>query len=120
MEQNKATQAFTRSQGAADVDLNNIGDSLTEVRSRKNTETDESKASTVNFVIYIPNGRNTKLQDAPHTESAVKSPKGKDCYTVYINYLQEAFDTNEFLLCKEILELFAVIKGLTLETSVCQ
>ena len=75
------------------------------------------KTSTVNFIIYIPDSRNTKLQDAPHTDSATKTPKGKDCYLVYINYLQEAFDTNEFLLCKETLELFTVVKGLTLETN---
>ena len=56
-----------------------------------------------------------KLQDAPHTELTTKTPKGKDCYTVYINYLQEVFDSNEFLLCKETLELFTVIKGVILE-----
>ena len=68
----------------------------------------------VNFVIYIPNGRNTKLQDAPHTESPIKALKGKGCYTVYIKYLQEAFNTHKFLLCKETLELFVVIRGLTM------
>ena len=68
-------------------------------------------------MIYIPDGKNTKLQDAPHANSATKTLKGKDCYSVYINYLQEAFNTNEFLLCKETLELFAVVKGLALETN---
>ena len=86
------------------------------VESKKKTDTDGSNTSTVNFIIYIPDRRNIKLQDTPHTESAVKIPKGKDCYTVYINYLQEAVDTNEFLLCKETLELSVVIKGLILET----
>ena len=71
----------------------------------------------VNFVIYIPNHKNTKPQDAPHTNSMTKKPKGKDCYSVYINYLHEAFITNEFLLCKETLELFTVVKGLVLETN---
>ena len=33
MNQNQATQVFTRSQGTADVDLNNIGDAPTGVRS---------------------------------------------------------------------------------------
>ena len=74
-------------------DLNNIGDPPTGVRSRKKTDTDGSKTSTINFIIYIPDGRNTKLQGTPHTESAVKTPKGKDCYTVYINYLPEACST---------------------------
>ena len=117
MEQNTVNQAVTRSQGPSDIDLNNIGDPPSGVRNRKKTNTDGSKTSTVNFVIYIPDGRNTKLQDAPHTDSATKTPKGKDCYTVYINYLQQAFNTNEFLLFKETLELFTVIKGLILETS---
>ena len=36
---------------------------------------------------------------------------------MYINYLWEAFNTNKFLLCKETLELFTVVKGLTLETN---
>ena len=74
MEQNEATQAFIRSHGASDVDLNNISDPPTGVTSRKKPDTDGSKTSTVNFVIYIPNGRNRKLQDAPHTESTIKTP----------------------------------------------
>ena len=117
MEQNMVNQTVTRSQGPSDIDLNNIGDPPSGVRSRRKIDTDGSKISTVNFVIYIPDRRNTKLQDAPHTESTTKTPKGKDCYTVYINYLQEAFDTNEFLLWKETLELFAIIKALTLEVN---
>ena len=75
------------------------------------------KTFTVNFVIYIKDSRNKKLQDAPHTDLTTKMLKGKDCYLVYINYLQEAFDMNKFLLCKEILELFIVVKGLALETN---
>ena len=54
MEQNAANQVVTRSQGPSDVDLNNIGDPPSRVRSRKKTDTDGSKTSTVNFVIYIP------------------------------------------------------------------
>ena len=57
MEQNEANQAFTRSQGTTVVDLNNVGDPPSGVRNRKKTDTDGSKTSTVNFVIYIPNGR---------------------------------------------------------------
>ena len=117
MEQNGTTQAFTRSQGTADIDLNNVGDPPTRVRSQSKPDSDGSKTSTVNFVIYIPDSRNTKLQDAPYTDSTIKTPKGKDSYSVCINYLQEAFDTNEFLLCKETLGLFAVVEGLTLETN---
>ena len=85
------------------------------VRSRRKTDTGGSKTSTVNCLIYIPNGSNTKLQDAPHTKLTIKTPKGKDCYTVYIIYLQDVFNTNKFLLCKET--LFTVIKGLALETN---
>ena len=118
MEQNEATQRFTRLHGTSDIDLNSIGDPPTGVRSWQKSDSDGLKTSTVNFVIYIPDGRNTRLQDAPHTESAIKTPKGKDCYTVCINYQpQETFDTNEFLLCKETLDLFAVVKGLALETN---
>ena len=51
MEQNQANQAFTRSQGSTDVDLNNNGDPPMGIRSRKKTDTDGSKTSTVNFVI---------------------------------------------------------------------
>ena len=65
MEQNEANQAFTRSQGTADIDLNNIGDPPTTHHLKKN-DTDVSKSYTVNFVIYIPDGRNTKLKDTPH------------------------------------------------------
>ena len=61
MEQNKATQVFTRSQGTADIDLNNIGDPPTRVRSQAKPDSDGSKTSRVNFIIYIPDGRNTKL-----------------------------------------------------------
>ena len=39
--------------------------------------------------------KNTILCNAPHIESSVKTPQGKECYTVYINYLKEAFNTNE-------------------------
>ena len=117
MEQNEANHTFTRPQGTADVDLNNIDDPPSGVRNKIKNDTDGSKSSTINFMIHIPDGRNTKLQDAPHTESTTKTPKGKDCYTVYINYQQEAFNTNEFLLCKETLEHFAVIKGPALETN---
>ena len=114
MEQNKASQAFTISQTITDIDLNNVSDPPTGVRSQSKPDSDGSKTSTVNFVIYIPNSKNTKPQDAPHTNSMTKMPKGKDCYSVYINYLHEAFITNEFLLCKETLELFTVVKGLVL------
>ena len=117
MDQNKTTQAFTRSQETADIDLNNIGDPPTGVRSQSKPDSDGLKTSTVNFIIYISNSRNIKLQDAPHTDSTTKTPKGKDCYSVYTNYLQEAFNMNKFLLCKETLELFTVVKGLTLETN---
>ena len=51
--------------------------------------------------MYIPNGRNTKLQDTPHVDSTMKTAQDKDYYTVYTNYLQGTYDTNEFLLCKE-------------------
>ena len=71
--------------------------------------------NTVNFTLYIPDGRNAILHNAPYIESSVKSSQGKECYTVYINYLKEAFDTNEFLLCKETLELYAVVNGLPME-----
>ena len=54
MEQNEATQAFTRSQGTSDVDLNNIGDPPTGVRSWKKSDSDGLKTPTVNFVIDIP------------------------------------------------------------------
>ena len=46
----------------------------------------------------------------------MKTPQGKDCYTFYINYLQDAYDASEFLLCKETLKIFTVVKGLALET----
>ena len=46
----------------------------------------------------------------------MKTPQGKDCYTVYINYLKDTYNTNEFLLCKETLKIYAVINGLALET----
>ena len=59
----------------------------------------------------------TQTPRCTSADSATKTPKGKDCYSVYINYLWEAFNTNNFLLCKETLELFAVVKGLTLETN---
>ena len=93
MEQGDSNQAFTRSQGSTGMDLNNIGDPSTGVRNRKRLDTENLKSSTVNFVIYIPNGRNTTLQDAPHIKSTMKTPQGKDCYTVYINYLQDALCT---------------------------
>lgn len=68
-------------------------------------------------MIYIPDGRNTTLQDEPHIEAAVTTPQGEECYMVYINYLQDTFDTNEFLLCKETFELFAVVEGLAMPTN---
>ena len=117
MDQNEASQAFTRLQGITDIDLNNVGDPPTGVRSQSKPDSGGSRISTVNFVIYISDSKSTKPQYAPHTNSMTKMPKGKDCYSVYINYLQEAFNTNEFLLCKETLELFTVVKELTLETN---
>ena len=59
----------------------------------------------------------TQTPRCTSADSATKTPKGKDCYSVYINYLWEAFNTNNFLRCKETLELFAFVKGLTLETN---
>ena len=117
MDQGENTQAFTRSQGSSGVDLNNLADAPTGVRTKMNQTTEGTKSSTVNFIIDIPDGKNTKLQDAPHIKALSTSPQGKECFTVYISYLQEAFDTNKFLLCKESLELFTVIKGLAMPTN---
>ena len=67
----------------------------------------------MNFVIYIPDGRNTKLQDASHIESTMKTPQGKDCYTVYITiHKMPMISTNS---CKERLKIFTIVKGLALE-----
>ena len=68
--------------------------------------------SSVNFVIYIPDERNTTLHDTPHINSTMRILQGKDCCTVYINYLNDSYDTNEFLLCKETLKIYTVINGL--------
>ena len=84
MEQTELNQAFTRSQGYTGVDLNNIEDPPTGVRDKKKSDT-ESLKSSVNFTIYIPDGRNTILHDTPHIDSTIKTPQGKDCYTIYIN-----------------------------------
>ena len=48
-----------------------------------------------------------KHETARHTSYRInkKTPNGKDCYRVYINYLEEAFNTNKFPLCKETLAL---------------
>ena len=108
MDQTELNQAFTRSQGSTEVDLNNIGCPPTGVRKKNKSGMDNLKSSSVNFIIYIQDGENTTLWDAPHIESTKKTPEGKDCYTVYINYLKGAYDTNEFLLCKETLKLYAV------------
>ena len=61
MDQKDLNQAFTSLQGSTGVDLNNIGDPLTGVRNKKKTDTEGLKSSSVNFIIYIPNGRNTTL-----------------------------------------------------------
>ena len=83
----------------------------------KNPTQKIQKKNTVNFTLYIPDGRKTILCDAPRMESSVKTPQGKEHYTVYINYLKEAFNTNEFVLCKETLELYTVVNGLAMETN---
>ena len=57
------------------------------------------------------------LCNGPQIESSVKTPQGKECYIVYINYLIKAYDKNDFLLCKETLELYAVVNGLVMETN---
>ena len=116
MDHSELNQAFTSSQGSIGVDLKNVKDPPTGVRNKRKTDTEGSKSSSANFVIYIPDRRNTTLHDTPHVDSTMKTPQGKDCYTVYINYLKDAYDTNEFLLCKETLEIYAVINGLALET----
>ena len=59
----------------------------------------------MNFVTYIPDGKNTKLQNTPHVEAQQATPAGKEYFTVFINYLQEVFDTS---CAKKTLELFAV------------
>ena len=43
MEQNRTTQVFTRSQETADIDLNNIGDLPTGVRSQSKPDSGGSK-----------------------------------------------------------------------------
>ena len=89
---------------------------LLESGADKKSNTEISK-NTVNFTLYIPDGRNTILCNAPHMESSVKTPQGKECYTVYINYLKEAFNAKKFLLCKERLELYTVVNRLAMETN---
>ena len=78
----------------------------------KKTDAEGLKSSPVNFVIYIPGRKNTTFCNAPHVNSTMKTPQGKDHYTVYINYLKDAFDTNVV----QTLETYAVVNGLALET----
>ena len=62
-------QAQTRSQEPSGVDLNNLTDIPTGVPAKQRPEGQGSKPTNVHFVIYIPDGKNTKLQLTPCVDS---------------------------------------------------
>ena len=116
-EESQSTQAFIRSQGSSGVDINNLEDLPKGIRNKKKSMREDLKNPIINFVIFIPDDKNTKLQDAPHVEAQHTTPDGKEYFTVYLNYLYEAFNTNKFLLCQESLKLFAVKSNVATSTN---
>ena len=79
MDHSKLNQAFTRSQRSTVVDRNNVEDPPSGVKNKRKADTEGLKFSSVNFGIYIPNGRNTTLHDTAHINSTMKTSQGKDC-----------------------------------------